>query len=504
MRVADAPAKGHQRPWTGLARRNSSTNCPISHSPRPRRLVTGAARDGGRPRSRIVASIPPPCTRTVLDRLRVAGPIQDGVGGGLADGQDQVVDNLARDGSWQRLQAASNGTPQPGKAGRRGGNRDVQLLPPAGVAAVVPWWGVLQTRVVQLRHREGVGPAWRQPSRSPRQGLPAVTVMARSLPGGAALHRPPAPPQPVQLRRQRPAAVLQILQVAVAVEGPAVDGARPAAPVAGLRGARTGVVGFGPAAAFVALVEPGSGRDADLPGPARRPAGHQVSPPLAWLPGSDQPTKQTGTAQPEPHGTPTVLPTVGPAGHRLDAANDPKAQRPARPRPRPRPEVGPGPSRAVRVPRRPWDRWPAPVGYGASLDSPRGPTSTPGCCVPSSSLRRRAFSRSSSATLPSTSRRATRSCRRLARRALDELQAIRRNSASSRPSPAATSSSSPWVKRVIDWSKTDSELALVLVRATLASNAASTTASTRKIAAIMPPMAVGGSRVEPPRFLARR
>jgi hypothetical protein len=51
----------------------------------------------------------------------------------------------------------------------------------------------------------------------------------------------------------------------------------------------------------------------------------------------------------------------------------------------------------------------------------------------------------------------------------------------------------PWEKRVIDWSKTDTVLALVLVSATLASNAASTTASTRKIAAIMPPMAVGGS-----------
>src|SRR6266545_7987788 len=55
----------------------------------------------------------------------------------------------------------------------------------------------------------------------------------------AALHRPIGPPQPVQLRRQRPGAVLQVLQVAVAVERPAVDAARPAAPVAGLRGART-------------------------------------------------------------------------------------------------------------------------------------------------------------------------------------------------------------------------------------------------------------------------
>src|SRR6266542_2337027 len=71
----------------------------------------------------------------------------------------------------------------------------------------------------------------------------------------AALHRPIGPPQPVQLRRQRPGAVLQVLQVAVAAERPAVDAARPAAPVAGLRGARTGVVGPGPAGAPEALAE---------------------------------------------------------------------------------------------------------------------------------------------------------------------------------------------------------------------------------------------------------
>jgi len=141
--------------------------------------------------------------------------------------------------------------------------------------------------------------------------------MACSLPGSAALHRPLGPPQPVQLRHQRPGAVLQVLQVAVAVERPAVDAARPAAPVAGLRGARTGVVGPGPADASVALVDPRSGLDADLPGPARLPAAHQPSPPMAWLPGSDQPTKPASTAEPEPHGTrPPYSPAVGPAGQR--------------------------------------------------------------------------------------------------------------------------------------------------------------------------------------------
>jgi hypothetical protein len=136
--------------------------------------------------------------------------------------------------------------------------------------------------------------AWRQPSCSPRRRLPAVNVMAASVPGRCRPHRPLGPPQPVELRRHRPGAVLQVLQVAVAVERPAVDAAGPAAPVAGLRGARTRVIGSGPAGAPAALADPRSGRDADLPGPARLLAAHQASPPLAWLPGSDQPATRHG------------------------------------------------------------------------------------------------------------------------------------------------------------------------------------------------------------------
>jgi hypothetical protein len=123
--------------------------------------------------------------------------------------------------------------------------------------------------------------AWRQPSRSPRQSPSAVNVMACSFPGSAAPPRPLGPPQPVQLPRQRSAAVLQVLQLAVAVERAAADQARPAAPVAGLRRARTGVVGPGPAGAPAALADPRSGRDADRPGPAHHLAAHQASPPLA-------------------------------------------------------------------------------------------------------------------------------------------------------------------------------------------------------------------------------
>src|SRR5512132_2334865 len=142
-------------------------------------------------------------------------------------------------------------------------------------------WRVLQTRVVQLRHRTKVGAAWRRPSHPPRQSPPAITIIAAPFSDTDALHRPLGPPQPVQLRHQRPGAVLQILQVAVAVERPAVNTAGQATPVAGLRSARTGAVGLGPARAAVGLAEPRTGRDGDLPGPARRPALHEASPPLA-------------------------------------------------------------------------------------------------------------------------------------------------------------------------------------------------------------------------------
>jgi hypothetical protein len=180
------------------------------------------------------------------------------------------------------------------------------------------WWGVLQARVVQIRHRQGVGAAWRQPSGHRRQRPPAVTVIAVPFSHGAVLACPPDPPQPVQLCGQRPAAVLQVLHVAVAVERPAVDATRPAAPVAGLRGARTGVIGLGPAAASAALVQPRAGRDDDLPGQARLPEAQLGSLPLAWSPGSDQPTKRAGTAKSEPHGAYARNPrAVRPAGHGL-------------------------------------------------------------------------------------------------------------------------------------------------------------------------------------------
>jgi hypothetical protein len=97
------------------------------------------------------------------------------------------------------------------------GQEAFQLSPAAGVTAVMAWRRVLQARVEPLCHRTNVGAVWRQPSRSPWQRPPAVIVTAAVFSGGAALHRPLGLPQPVQLRRQRPGAMLQILQVGVAV-----------------------------------------------------------------------------------------------------------------------------------------------------------------------------------------------------------------------------------------------------------------------------------------------
>jgi hypothetical protein len=212
------------------------------------------------------------------------------------------------------------------------------------------WWGALQARIGQLRHRPNVEAAWHQPSGSPRQSLPAVTVIAALFSGRTAPHRPPGPPQPVQLRRQRPGAVLQVLQVAMAVERPPVDAARPAAPVAGLRTARTGVVGLGPARAAAALPEPGSGRDGDLPGPARLPAAHEASPP--W-PGCQAPTNPPSRrARPSRNrmARPPYAPAVGPAGAWSGCDERPKAQRPARPRPHScSPDVRPAPGQALRM-----------------------------------------------------------------------------------------------------------------------------------------------------------
>jgi hypothetical protein len=191
----------------------------------------------------------------------------------------------------------SNDTLRPGKAGRPGppvgpspGPRRQGTLPATDPPSLPPSrpGRILQARVVQIRHRAGGAAACRQPRRPPRHRPPSVNLIARSCSDRAALHRPLGPPQPLQLRRQRPRALLQILQVSTTVERPPVNAAGPAVPIAGLGGARPGVVGLRPAATWVALAQSRAGRDGDLPGPVGVLAAHQVSPPLAWLPGSDQ------------------------------------------------------------------------------------------------------------------------------------------------------------------------------------------------------------------------
>jgi hypothetical protein len=199
--------------------------------------------------------------------------------------------------------------------------------------------------------------------------------MTRCVSGCAALHRPLAPPQPLELGRQRPGAVLQVQQLAVAVERPAVDAARPAAPIAGLRGAGTSVAGLRPAAALVALVEPRAGLDADLPGAAGLPAPRQVSPP--W-PGCRAPTRRPPRRRARPGRSRMALihrhsPAGGPAGHELvrPATRRRDGQRLRDHRSLP-PRWGWARAALLRVRGELAGRW-------AALDASRGPTSAP--CV---------------------------------------------------------------------------------------------------------------------------
>jgi hypothetical protein len=201
---------------------------------------------------------------------------------------------------------------------------DLQLRS-TGVTATMVRWRVLQARVEQLRHRTNLGAAWRQPSRSPRQRPPATTIIAAPFSGRAAPYRLLGPPQPLQLRRQRPGAVLQILQITIAVERPAAKTAGQATPVAGLRSARTGVLRRRPARAAAGLAEPRAGRDGDLPGPARLPAPHEASPPLACCQAPTNPPSKRARPSRSRIAVPPYSPPVRTTGQSLRAAGDPKA-----------------------------------------------------------------------------------------------------------------------------------------------------------------------------------
>jgi hypothetical protein len=167
----------------------------------------------------------------------------------------------------------------------------------------------------------------------------------------------------------------------VAVERPAVNAARPAAPVAGLRGARTGVVGLRPAGAAVALAEPRSGRDGDLPGPARLPAAHQTSPPLACC---QAPTNPPSRRAP-PGGSRMARPPYSPGRWRLPdkvwVRLPTRRRRPARRRPR-FPARTSGRRRAApSAYALTWGGWPAPGSATVPCSTPAQPPSARRCAV---------------------------------------------------------------------------------------------------------------------------
>ena len=155
-------------------------------------------------------------------------------------------------------QLADGVSPRQAKQSAPLSDLDVQLLPAASVAAVLARWGILQARVVQLRHRAGTKTAWRPPCGAPRQRPPAVRLMGRCLPVGR--------------RRGRP-------DNANRRSAECTD-RRPRASASKCSG--------GPCRA------PSRARWRS-PEPTGLPAAHEASPPLAWLPGSNQPTKPAGT-----------------------------------------------------------------------------------------------------------------------------------------------------------------------------------------------------------------
>jgi hypothetical protein len=202
------------------------------------------------------------------------------------------------------LHAGSNSTPKLGMEGRRAGNRDVQLLPPAYIAAVMAWSRGLQARVEQLCHRTNVG--WS-----------GASPMA---PRGSACQ--PSPP-----RASRAVPLFIVPLACHSRSSSAASGPVPCSRYSGRRGCRTAARERGtPGSASRRSEGCTDGRrrawaSTCSGGPCPTPSrARWRSPPvgassgrsrgltaLAWLPGSDQPTKQAGTAKPQPHRGATVL-----------------------------------------------------------------------------------------------------------------------------------------------------------------------------------------------------
>jgi hypothetical protein len=71
-----------------------------------------------------------------LNRVAAARPVQDRVGGCLVEGQDQFVG----DPGWYLTQGVASGSPQAGKVGWGGGDRQLHTTPPSGSSHPLGGW----------------------------------------------------------------------------------------------------------------------------------------------------------------------------------------------------------------------------------------------------------------------------------------------------------------------------------------------------------------------------
>jgi hypothetical protein len=126
--------------------------------------------DTGAARSQIVASIQPPCTLTAtLTGLDVAGPTQDGVGDGLADGQHHLASPGMAAGSCCKL-VGRRAQPERSSAMRQGAfhHPSPRLADELAKLLALPGTG---TERVDLVRRAAPGAMDRHPSRPGSGGV---------------------------------------------------------------------------------------------------------------------------------------------------------------------------------------------------------------------------------------------------------------------------------------------------------------------------------------------
>jgi hypothetical protein len=174
------------------------------------------------------------------------------------------------------------------------------------------------------------GAAWGQPSCSPRRRLPAVTPWPRPFQTVRPLPVSLGPPQPVELRRQRPGAVLQVLAdrcgCRTAGRGRGTPGQRQS-QVCGMHGWVSS--GLGQHVHLRPLSIPIRGWMLNSPGGPSSGGPPGVTT-LGLLPGSDQLSSTQARPSRSRMARPPNSPAVGAAGQGLGPAGDPKARRPAR------------------------------------------------------------------------------------------------------------------------------------------------------------------------------